>query len=292
MKVAMSLQLALAASLSLRAEAAPAQIRQGVDARVQFAPILANVESNRTLRYELHLTNFAKEPLTLERVQILDDQGAEVANLSGDALKQVLRPVRMRNERDILTPGRLALLYVDLPLVGHHTPTRLLHRLSLSDGKAAFSIECAGTSVASIGQADLGPPLRGGPWVAVYEPSMDGGHRRVPYAVAGRATIPGRFAIDWFKVDEQGKEISAEGAPVLAVADGVVVATADDFPNPGSGLKPPATDLRSDAGNYIAIDLGGGRYAFYEHLKQGLKVKRGQKCAAAKSSAFWERRVT
>jgi murein DD-endopeptidase MepM/ murein hydrolase activator NlpD len=38
--------------------------------------------------------------------------------------------------------------------------------------------------------------------------------------------------------------------------------------------QPPLT--RADAtGNYVALDLGGGRFAFYEHLAPGLSVKLG-----------------
>lgn len=31
------------------------------------------------------------------------------------------------------------------------------------------------------------------------------------------------------------------------------------------------------AGNYVAIDVGGGRYAFYEHLRPGLRVRVGDR---------------
>jgi hypothetical protein len=72
--------------------------------------------------------------------------------------------------------------------------------------------------------------------------SMERGHRRVPYAVAGHATIPGRFAIDWMKIDAKGRfdrsdgktlaDSLSYGAEVLAVADAVVSATRDDFAEP------------------------------------------------------------
>src|SRR3546814_15182295 len=60
--------------------------------------------------------------------------------------------------------------------------------------------------------SDLSPPLRGGPWVAVYDPGMERGHRRVFYATEGSATLPGRFAIDFMKLDERGKLSSGDAA--------------------------------------------------------------------------------
>ena len=35
----------------------------------------------------------------------------------------------------------------------------------------------------------LSPPLRGGPWVAVYDPGLKNGHRRVTVAIDGNARI-------------------------------------------------------------------------------------------------------
>src|SRR3546814_17672299 len=55
----------------------------------------------------------------------------------------------------------------------------------------------------------LGAPLRVGPWAAIHSPEWPRGHRRVLYAVAGRARIPGRFAIDWVRLDADGR--SARG---------------------------------------------------------------------------------
>ena len=105
---------------------------------------------------------------------------------------------------------------------------------------ALLTLTGAGSAAAQVNQAldvaipetalpRLSPPLRGGPWVAVYDPGMERGHRRVFYATEGSATLPGRFAIDFMKLDERGKLSSGDadipashhgfGADVLAVAD-------------------------------------------------------------------------
>jgi murein DD-endopeptidase MepM/ murein hydrolase activator NlpD len=79
---------------------------------------------------------------------------------------------------------------------------------------------------------------------------------------------------------------------VLAVADAGVSAAVDGRPDADrSGKAREAISRENAAGNYIALDLGSGRFAFYEHLQQGSigvkagdRVKRGQVIARVGSS--------
>ena len=129
----------------------------------------------------------------------------------------------------------------------------------------------------------LDPPLRGGPWVAIYDPLLKGGHRTAIYTIDGRARIPGRFAIDFIALPPSGalaprsaraRRRNGFGADVLAVADGTIAAAVDDTPD---GAPQPVPAERA-SGNYVSLDLGGGRFAFYEHLQQGsIVVKPGQR---------------
>ena len=101
-----------------------------------------------------------------------------------------------------------------------------------------------------------------GPWAALFDPGFPFGHRRAAFLRDGRRYIPARFAIDWIKLDAQGKPwIGATSRPfeswhgwgqdVLAVADGEIV------------------------------DLRDGRFAFYEHLQRGsIAVAKGQRVRA------------
>jgi len=73
------------------------------------------------------------------------------------------------------------------------------------------------------------------------------------------------------------------GAEVLAVGDGKVVFVKDGIPQnlpQASGEIKPAVPLtrETNAGNWIAIDLGNNRYALYAHLQPGsIRVKVGDK---------------
>jgi hypothetical protein len=126
--------------------------------------------------------------------------------------------------------------------------------------------------------------------VAIYDASWERGHRRVLYTVNGAVHVPGRFAIDWIRVGPHGGFARGDGkrpsqwfgygADVLAVMDAVVSSTGEGIAEPGSLAEGAArkVPLEDAAGNYVALDLGDGRYAFYEHLKPGsITVKPGQR---------------
>ena len=71
----------------------------------------------------------------------------------------------------------------------------------------------------------------------------------------------------------------AFGQPLLAVADGRVTAAVDGAPDVPVGGR----TWRNMAGNHVILDIGGGRYVLYGHLRQGSvrvrvgdDVRRGQ----------------
>jgi len=60
------------------------------------------------------------------------------------------------------------------------------------------------------------------------------------------------------------------GQEVLAVADGVVAEIKDGIPENVMGSAPPIEiTLETLPGNYVVLDIGGGRYATYAHLQPG-----------------------
>jgi hypothetical protein len=198
-----------------------------------------------------------------------------------------------------LAPGTRAVIYIELAVgaAGAALPPALAHRIEYRRGAALETVEGARTPVSVEVPPVLGPPVRGGPWVAVYHPSWVRGHRRVPYSVDGRSRIPGRFAVDWIAVDAEGRHTRGDadevaawlgfGAEVLAVADAEVVATRDDVTESERLSTHPDHPLADATGNYIALDLGNGRFAFYEHLEagsvsvaKGQRVRRGEVIAA------------
>ena len=278
---------------------AAAQLNQSLDIAIPDAPNIVRVGAADQIVYELHLTNFSSLPLRLEGLSIAGDKGATLKSYSGDELAKAIGLVGPAEaDARILPPGRRAVLYINAPVAAASPPQSISHSLTLGkmggDG-ASFTLS-GGAALPETALPRLSPPLRGGPWVAIYDPGMERGHRRVFYATEGSATLPGRFAIDFIKLDTHGKLSSGDadipanhhgfGVEALAVADGTVVAVRDDVPDPAAvkGRTPPSTADAS--GNYVMLDIGGGRIATYEHLKQGAPVRVGDRVKAGQVIGF------
>jgi murein DD-endopeptidase len=275
--------------------ASKSPLRSSFDLHVPVAPAPVTVAGVPQLVYELHLTNFSDEALTLARVRVLDERGGQVADMRGEELERRLgRPGLKANDKQRLTiaPGMGAVLYLEVPAHTQPTAHALRHRVDYAiagkDAPVAAVVEGARVVVGAAPALVLAPPLRGGPWAAIHDPSWPRGHRRMLYAVDGKARIPGRYAIDWIKLDGEGRNARGDpdrvadwyghGEDVLAVADGVVAATRDDMAESASVAAHPRNALGDATGNYVALDIGGGRHAFYEHLEPGsVRVRVGQR---------------
>lgn len=281
--------------------AAMAQVNQALDVQVAETPDIVRIGAADQLVYELHLTNFASTALRLDQLVVkAGDKGMVLKSYAGDELAKALGLVGPAEaDARIIPPGRRAVVYINAPVAADLARGVISHELTLAkvgtDG-ASFTIS-GGTATPEIAPLPrLSPPLRGGPWVAVYSPGMERGHRRVFYATEGTATLPGRFAIDYMKVDAGGKLASGDanisanhygfGAPVLAVADGAIVAVRDDVPDPATRSGRTNPSIADASGNYVMLDIGGGRIATYEHMKQGAPVKVGDRVKAGQVVGF------
>lgn len=276
-------------------------LRQSFDMHVPMPPTPVTVAGTSQLVYELHLTNFSSVPFVLKQVEVLDAEDATVIAEVGDhALAQRLdRPHNPSTDAGprTIAPGMRGVVYFELTL-DDDVPSRMLeHRILFHDvGKDAQRpdvVQGARVTIKTEPPVLLGPPLRGGPWAAVYHPAWQRGHRRVIYTFEGRARIPDRFAIDWVKLDADGRQARGDddvvanwyghGADVLAVADALVVDTRDDIPEAITLSGRLQYRFEDATGNYVVLDLGHNRYAFYKHLKPGSirvapgdRVRRGQ----------------
>jgi len=284
----------LLACHAVQAQRAP--VMQSFDLRVPWSPEPVRVEGKASLVYELHLTSYAKTPLRLTGIAVIDDGGHALATFEGKALDAVLGRPDHPADKDLtqIPPGVDAVAYLTVPFDRTSgAASTLRHRITYatgSDAPSSTTVEGGAFAVSPRGSLPLGPPLRGGPWVAIYNAQWERGHRRVLYATNGAVHVPGRFAIDWIRVGPQGgfaRDDGAKsadwlgyGADVLAVADATVASTGDGIGESATLAEHAAqkVPLEDAAGNYVALDLGEGRYAFYEHLKPGsITVKPGQR---------------
>ena len=263
---------------------ASAPVHSGLEARVPHPPqVVARSDGDR-LSHELHIASYSTRPMRLEALDLIDaDRGTPIARYEGAALAALVGGQWVAEEtpdRRIVAPGGRAVLFLD-PALARPAPVRVLHRVRYALGdRAAVSVDTPAVTVARQPARELGAPLRGGPWAAVHAPDMEFGHRRYVYAIDGVARVPGRLAIDFFHAGKAVRDpaYAADpgfGAEVLAVADGTVVAMRDDVPDPER--RGGAVELGDATGNFVALDLGDGRTAFYEHLRRGLRVRPGQR---------------
>ncbi len=283
----------VAAGLSALSAPAYGAARESFDISVTVPPSPVAIEEREWLIYELHLTNFSREALRLMALEVLAEPIDPLVRIEGEALAQRISVVgAARTDPQPLRPGERAVVYLEVAVDAKRLPRVLRHRVryAVDGGAIDVNVEVMGGNVDVRAKAPLalGPPLRGGPWAAVYAWHWPRGHRRVFYTVDGRARLPGRFAIDWVRRDEQGRSSQGDadivknslgyGADVLAVADARVAEVRDGIAESERVSANPKHSLDEAAGNYISLDLGDGRFAVYEHLAPGsLRVARGDR---------------
>lgn len=247
------------------------------------------------LLYELRLTNFAPRPVMLESLEVLDPAGAALAAFDAAALKGMVahRGASPAEGGELTVPaGGFVTVFVGVETTPGQAPARLSHRIRVRaaapDAPASRTILRGGELAVGGAPLRLGPPLRGGGWLAANALSNEADHRRTIAVVDGKARISQRYAIDFVRLDARGRAFvgdparneswSGYGAEVLAVADGTVAAVKDDLPDNAPGGAPAVPiSLTTIGGNHVVLDLGGGAFAFYGHLQPGgVRVKPGQ----------------
>jgi Peptidase family M23 len=279
-----------------RSATAPSSWPLQLEMRVPFEPTAFPSAGRTYLAYELYLTNFTGNPLTLSRIEVLDADAVvakPVAVFDGGRLDLLLQPVGAQENgsgsRRQLAGGSSLIVYMWVTFEpGAHVPSRLRHRVVTADATAEGAVIGTHRSELKL----LRSPVQGSNWLASDAPSndQDNHHRRGIFVFDGHALISRRYAIDWMQV-ENGASFSGDardkrsyyayGKPVVAVADGIVVTTKDGFPEnvPGHNEEfKPAEPITPDTigGNTITLDLGSNQFAYYLHLQPGsLRVKVG-----------------
>ncbi|MEV0452995.1 M23 family metallopeptidase [Streptomyces sp. NPDC050600] len=274
--------------------------------------------------YDLQLTNASRLPATLSKVQVVDAERPDtvVATLSSSQLVDptcqygacnLLRMLPSSNATDtVMPPGQSRALMVDLAFDSlDQAPAEVMHRLFLTGQASPPATKPSPTSYlaapfdVSAGKPRvIAPPLKGDNWVAVNGCCGTGGpHRPSLNSLNGKLGNSQRFAIDWMKLDDEGKFYGGDktknesyadyGEAVYAVADGTVTSTLDTVEAGAPGILPandpvlgPKITVKNVDGNHIIQNLGGGVWAMYAHLtkgsllvKPGDQVKKGQKIA-------------
>lgn len=266
-----------------------------LDIRVQHMPDIVVIAGAPTVYYEIHVTNAANDSIELKSIEVFDTADSRIV-FSIDNANLENRCSRIGDAPDgraqVLAPGASSLIYIEGILREDKAVIQLRHRIwfeLLQRGSRRLLFAEGGIIKPSRkSQLILGQPVGKGIWAAVYDPAWERGHRRVMYTVDGKNYIPGRFAIDFIRMDNEGKYSNGDdnvvknwygyGNDVLAVADGVVASTRDDFSESATLAEHPKYPADKATGNYVSLRIGDSLLAFYEHLKpKSIKVKPGQR---------------
>lgn len=247
------------------------------------------------LSYELTVINTAPIPVNLDSIAPVTGERELGDALSDSSLAARLKLHDGRSGATLL-PGVSATLFMDATFPrGARTPRRIQHDvvLSFSDsgnsgGTVRQSYRGVNIAVARETPVRVAAPLRGAGWVAVSGCCTQNPHRGALLAINGTAQAPERFAIDFVQLDSTGRlfqgpidQLSSYaffGHPVRAAAPGKVVRILDGLPEQTPGALPSNATIQTAGGNFVVVDIGRGRYAFYAHLSPGsIRVKRGQR---------------
>jgi hypothetical protein len=175
----------------------PEEPHQSFDIAVPQSPIPVVTEDHVMLAYELHMTNFAAEPLAVKGLHVSDsDTGKELTSFTESSLARCIALVKdQHSSRENLTdeaipPGERAIIFVEFTVKIGVVPRGLQHQIDYtgsSDGhlQTFYSPTIIVNDTAPV---VLGSPFHDGIWVAVHAGSWPRGHRRTTYTLSGKGT--------------------------------------------------------------------------------------------------------
>lgn len=288
-----------------------------VEARPVPQPVPAE-DGRRYLVYRVFVTSWLDVDLRLRSIEVLDaGTGAVLVSYDSTALSDPRRQRSTlwiatdsaTSANRTLAAGRTATVAVAVPLsAADSAPGALRHRITfdpdpalrlLAESGIAGETLVATSEVLAVNRRPppvLSPPLRGSGWRCANGLALGNSHAALYPFRDSRLRVPQRFGCDFQRVDSGGNilpspfpdEISNEmfygyGADVLAVADGVIASVHDGIPEnvpraDGRTIMPVPLTNETVSGNWLALDLGDGRYAHYAHFIPGsIRVRAGQR---------------
>ena len=281
---------------------APGTAFAAVEAQVltRPQPVLA-ADGRRHIAYELVLTGTTSATIRITKVAVRDAGRKRVLlTLSGKRLRSHLTTIGETEKPlkgGIIGPSESAVVWLDVSLPATAPrPARLDHlvtgQLRLKGGKGpVLTSDLTPVRTDRRAPVVLGPPVGGGgTWFASDGCCDDYTHHRwAMVSVNGELLVPQRFAIDWYALDDQHRSWVGDpsklsnyltyGRPVIAAADGVVVAARNDVPETTSAPgPPPVPPITETVGNDVILRVAPGVFLLHGHMQPGsVRVRVGQR---------------
>ncbi len=253
--------------------------------------------------FEVYLTNFARTPITITKVDVtarIGDHDLFHDERAGRGLAAIFAATAndyMKPQAPVLKPGQSGILFLFPDFVPERgMPDSFATAISITgEGPRGGSgtIDIGSIPISKDPPIVIAPPLRGDHWMAVNGPANTSAHRRSVLPVDGKPMIGQRYAIDWVQVGDDAQTYTGDKSdnrsyhcydqPIHAAADGKIVEVKDGVIEnvPNSGKMAVQITWDTVAGNHIIEDFGNGLYAAYAHLRPGsIRVKVGDQVHA------------
>ena len=256
--------------------------------------------------YDLLMTNAFTAPVTLQSIQVRD-AGRTLLTLRGRALAARTFALQGTAPTATIPVASAVKTLVDLTLprsFGRTWPRRLTHVIRYRLPSSAPSRVVIATTVVRApaiqtsrrAPVRIAPPLRGPGWInsngCCASPPSE--HRTLVLPSNGSYRTPEMFAIDWerevhgriFTGDgSKNTDYPCYGAPIHAVAGGVVVSAINDRPQVPPHTTPAENHTLHGpgdfSGNSVIERIAPGVYATYAHMQTGsVRVRAGQRLRA------------
>ena len=259
---------------------------------------VVGADGRRHLVYELRLFNSTSAAITVTRVKTVDPATGRVFGTLDAATIAALMIPDGSAPTPTLRAGQAGfiLMEVSLPLA-QTVPARLVHDFIFTRGSELGRPNRGRgglTHVARDRAPVIGGPLAGPRWVVVNGCCAGpNSHRQAIIPADAAFYVSERFAIDFAQLTADRRVYQGDpaqltsfpsyGAKIFSVGPGIVVGTQDGIvDNVPVGSLPPFS-LETVGGNFVVVDLGKRRFAFYAHLQPGSltvnvgdRVKQGQ----------------
>lgn len=271
------------------------------------------------LTYELVLTNAAPIPFQVDKIELHDAATSalvpnttgrvDITPLAGGTEAEGTTDPGAGNTSATIPPGTTYVAWVDVVFPQRSAvPTTIEHVvtgavLPPNGPPVPAELRIGRTDTATDGPVVLGAPVPPGIWYMSEGCCADDTHhRRGLGPINGELSVPQRFAIDFYKLDEQHRTWVGDPSklesfltyrvPILSAAAGTVVAALDGFANTTALPNPPKPPpINETVGNHVIVKVAEGVYVLYAHMDPGSvavrvgdQVTRGQQLGLIGSS--------
>jgi hypothetical protein len=271
------------------------------------------------LTYELVLTNAAPVPFRVDAIELHDAATSalvpnttgrvDITPLVGGTEAEGTTDPGAGNTSATIPPGTAYVAWIDVVFPQKSAvPPAIEHLVSgaalpPSGAPVPVQLRIGRTDTATDGPVVLGSPVPDGTWYMSEGCCADDTHHRRGLApINGLLSVPQRYAIDFYKLDDQHRTWVGDPSklesyltyrvPILAAAEGTVVAALDGFANTTALPNPPKPPpVNETVGNHVIVKVADGVFVLYAHMDPGSvavrvgdRVTRGQQLGLIGSS--------